>query len=49
MLKIWFYLAFVDLVGEELVDEQIVNVGVLVKRGLDVAQELTSDDAAALK
>jgi hypothetical protein len=39
----------VDLVGEELVEEEVLDVGVLVKGGLDVAQELASDDAASVQ
>ncbi len=42
-------LAFVDLVGEELVSEKILNVGILVECLFDLAQELTSNNAATAK
>lgn len=41
------YLTLVDLVGEELIEKQVLEVGILVKGLLDVAQELAANDAAA--
>jgi len=39
--------AFVDLASEEVVEEKIGELGILGERLLDVAQELTSNDAAS--